>query len=248
MGKNKNKIREEERTNKKNTWKMIGVISIIIMLAGTFIIGSNWNAPDESVNANKTITSLQAKVLAEEYVKENMFGVDNAVVLNVSDAGNVWLVVFDLDNNGEEIVDSYVTKDGKYFIPAAYKINEEIISTPSQPANLSNILISNSSINLLYFWGDGCSYCAQMEEFLQELDSEMAGKLNIMKYETWNDQDNVALMNQVASNYGFEPRGVPLLFIGDKYFVGSSDSIHNEIKDYISSNCLDQLETCQLKI
>lgn len=249
MGKNKNKIKEEEQNKKKNTWKTIGVISVIIMLIGSFIIGLTWSNNDEPTTAptGTSITSAQARILAEDFVKANMFGVDNAKIIDVAEAGNMWRVTFDLDGNGQEIVDAYVTKDGSYFIPAAYEINQEIITNPTQFVDLSSIPVREDMVNVLYFWGDGCPFCNQIQVFLDEFDKEIPGKINLIKYETWNNADNVVLMNQVAANYDMRPSGVPLIFIGDRYFVGSSDSIHNDIRDYVI-NCLGQLEQCQLVI
>ena len=226
---------------------MIGVISIIIMMVGAFIIGANWNNEEKPVPiVGSDITSAEARLMAEDFVKNNMFGVENAVVIGVEEAGNMWKVTFDLDNDGVEIVDAYVTKDGKYFVPAAYEIDQEIITTPTGPVDFSSIPVRDDRVNVLYFWGDGCGFCEQMNEFLTGFDKEIPGVLNIIKYETWNNNDNAALMMQVGSNYGLNPSGVPLVFIGDQYFVGSSESIHNEIRDHVMSNCIGQLEQCQL--
>jgi thiol-disulfide isomerase/thioredoxin len=247
MGKNKDRTKEEIRTKKKNTWKMIGVISIIIMLIGSFVIGANWNKKEDPISdTGIEITSAQARIMAEDFVKANMFGVENAKVLGVEEAGNMWKVTFDLDSDGVEIVDAYVTKDGKYFVPAAYEMNQDIVTNPSGSADLSSIPVRDDLVNVLYFWGDGCGFCEQMNKFLTEFDKEIPGILNVIKYETWKDADNAALMMQVANNYGFNPNGVPLVFIGDEYFVGSSESIHNQIRDHVMSNCVGQLEQCQL--
>lgn len=81
---------------------------------------------------------------------------------------------------------------------------------------------------IYYFWGDGCPHCAATWEFWEEVSRQYPA-VEIRDYEVWYSQENQALFSRMAASYGFEPSGVPTIFIGDWYWVGSSEQIHVEI-------------------
>ncbi|MCC6298190.1 MAG: hypothetical protein IT314_02750 [Anaerolineales bacterium] len=81
---------------------------------------------------------------------------------------------------------------------------------------------------IYYFWGDGCPHCATTWKFWEEVGRQYP-TLEIRDYEVWYSQENRELFSRMATAYGFEPSGVPTIFIGDRYWVGSSEQIHTEI-------------------
>jgi glutaredoxin len=83
-------------------------------------------------------------------------------------------------------------------------------------------------VAVYFFWGDGCPHCAATKPFLAEL-SRQYPTMEVRAYEVWYNEENQKIFWNMASAYGFEPSAVPTIFIGDKYWVGSSDQIHNEI-------------------
>ena len=78
----------------------------------------------------------------------------------------------------------------------------------------------NQKVNVYFFYGDGCSYCAQAEEFFDSIEDEYGDHYNLVMYETWNNSDNVDLMNEVADLRKEEPEGVPYIIIGGGVRVG----------------------------
>ena len=82
-----------------------------------------------------------------------------------------------------------------------------------------------------YFWGDGCPHCKNVEDFLSTW--EQKDKVQITKYEIWDNTKNAKLMEQRAISCGIKPQGmgVPLLFTPD----GKCYSGDQPIIDYFKS-------------
>lgn len=74
-------------------------------------------------------------------------------------------------------------------------------------------------IVLYFFWGDGCPHCAAAKPFLEELKARYPN-LVVRDYEVWYHEENQAPFIQMAAKFGFEPGGVPTIFLGDQYWEG----------------------------
>lgn len=85
-----------------------------------------------------------------------------------------------------------------------------------------------------FFWGDGCPHCAAMERFFEEIQPQYPN-MEVRKFEVWYDEANQELFWKMAQAHGFEPSGVPTIFIGDYHWVGSSEQIVNEITQVINA-------------
>ena len=70
-----------------------------------------------------------------------------------------------------------------------------------------------------FFWGDGCPHCAAAKPFLAELNERFPSMV-VREYEVWYHEENQAPFIQMAAKFGFEPGGVPTIFIGDQYWEG----------------------------
>ncbi len=79
------------------------------------------------------------------------------------------------------------------------------------------------------FWGDGCPHCAAAKPFLNQL-TQRYPQVELRAYEVWYVQKNQDLFQKMTAAYGFEPQGVPTIFIGDQYWEGYSDKIGQEIE------------------
>ena len=86
------------------------------------------------------------------------------------------------------------------------------------------------------FWGDGCPHCAAAKPFLQGLD-QASEQVELKMYEVWYVEENQALFTKMAAAYGFEPQGVPTIFIGKQHWEGYSDPIKSEIQAAVDA-CL----------
>ena len=98
------------------------------------------------------------------------------------------------------------------------------LASPSHAATSA----ATDKIELLLFWGDGCPYCEAEQEWLAQA-AEDYPRLVVRDYEVWYDEDNQALLLQVANDLGFEVQGVPVTVIGERFWIGWSDPIRTEV-------------------
>lgn len=87
------------------------------------------------------------------------------------------------------------------------------------------------------FWGNGCPHCERARPVLQDF-AERDPRIAYQEFEIYYEQENQTLFRQFAAAFGFEPHGVPSIFIGDRYWEGWSDGIAAEIESHLQS-CLN---------
>lgn len=87
-------------------------------------------------------------------------------------------------------------------------------------------------VTIYFFWGDGCPHCAKAKPFLQELAAENPN-IKVNDYEVWHNPENQLVFIDMAAAYGFEPHGVPTIFICDSYFEGYSDLVQSQIESAV---------------
>ena len=83
------------------------------------------------------------------------------------------------------------------------------------------------------FRGKGCGYCRKFLTFLNSIVDDYGKYFKVVSYEVWYDENNAALMNDVADTLDKQVNGVPFIIIGDKTFAGYSEEYNDEIKDAI---------------
>ena len=104
-------------------------------------------------------------------------------------------------------------------------------------------------VKMYVFYGQGCPHCEDLFDYLDELkrDKNYKDKFEIVKFETWYDEDNADLMKEFADYFDINiySIGVPFYIIGDEYHAGfpnpnasqsTLDKAHNQIKDAIDKN------------
>ncbi len=92
-------------------------------------------------------------------------------------------------------------------------------------------------IYIYFFWGDGCPHCADAKPFLAGL-AQRFPRVQIRDFEVWYHPENRDPFILMAAKFGFQPTGVPTIFIGDRYWVGyARDPIGKEIEAYVGA-CL----------
>lgn len=84
---------------------------------------------------------------------------------------------------------------------------------------------AREKINFYVFYGNGCPHCEDLLSYITELDNDKNYNYmyNVVKYETWYNSENAALMQKVFNYFGVmdeKQMGVPLYIIGDEYFTG----------------------------
>ncbi len=103
--------------------------------------------------------------------------------------------------------------------------------------------VSEKSVVIYFFWGDGCPHCAVEKPFLEEMEQKYP-ELEVKMYETWKNKENLELFQQVAQAYGIQARGVPTTFIGNyEPIVGFAESMADDMESKIiycvENNCLN---------
>lgn len=109
-------------------------------------------------------------------------------------------------------------------------------SDNSQGENDSNATIQQK-VTLYLFWGEGCPYCMKEKSFLSDLRKDMP-EIEIKEFEVYNNSSNYQKFLDMAKAYNTEVEGVPMTFIGDKYWRGYADPIGDEIEQYLQG-CLN---------
>ena len=101
-------------------------------------------------------------------------------------------------------------------------------------------------VNVYFFRGQGCSHCAEAEEFFKGIEGEYGKYYNLVDYEVWYNEDNSDLMEKVAKARDEDASGVPYIIIGDKSWNGFAsdyaDSIKNKIKEVYKQNPKDRYD------
>lgn len=100
---------------------------------------------------------------------------------------------------------------------------------------IENISYNDKKINIYFFWGNGCPHCAAEFEFFESIQSEYGDYFTLNTFETWHDEKNKKIAKVFAAAMGDELTGVPYTVIGDKSFVGFTESYESEILDAITS-------------
>jgi glutaredoxin len=92
---------------------------------------------------------------------------------------------------------------------------------------------SPDGVELILFWGDGCPHCEAEREWLEQAEKEYPD-LTVSEHEVWYDEDNRALMLEMADELGFEASAVPTTIVGEQVWIGFSDPIRAEIEQVLA--------------
>jgi len=90
-------------------------------------------------------------------------------------------------------------------------------------------LLDNNKDKIIFFYGDGCPHCANVEKFFQ--DNNVESKVQFEKQEVFNNKQNSSLMTKIATkkcNISENNLGVPFLWDGpdSKCVLGDQDIIN----------------------
>ena len=90
-------------------------------------------------------------------------------------------------------------------------------------------------IKVYIFYGDGCPHCHNAMEFFKSIEEEYGKYFELVSYETWYSSTNNKLMLSAAEalNTDTTNLGVPYIIIGDKTFLGYTESYNEDIKEAI---------------
>lgn len=75
------------------------------------------------------------------------------------------------------------------------------------------------TVNLYFFWAQGCPHCLREKSFLDKMGKKYAG-LRIHSFEVSGHRENLELLHRVADRLQVEVTGIPFTVVGRDYFVG----------------------------
>lgn len=95
---------------------------------------------------------------------------------------------------------------------------------------------------IYFFWAEGCPHCAE-ERALLDLIIARTDNTELRAFELLHSRDNARLLLAFAQRFGYKARSAPATFVGNRYWVGFTNEIGNEIDSYImtcrTSTCPD---------
>jgi thiol-disulfide isomerase/thioredoxin len=100
------------------------------------------------------------------------------------------------------------------------------------PATLQN----ENKVVIYLFWG-WIPHCAKAKPVLEGLVAQNPTTVSMYEFEVWNSKENQALFQEFGDAFGFTPRYVPTIIIGDAVWEGYDDSFAQEITDKVNQ-CL----------
>lgn len=122
-------------------------------------------------------------------------------------------------------------------LAAVWLVAEPVSAEPQLRPVADPMAQTADRIYIYFFWGDGCPHCAEAKPFLAGL-AQRFPRVQIRDFEVWYHPENRDPFIRMAAKFGFEPSGVPTIFIGDRYWVGyARDPIGKEIEAYVGT-CL----------
>ncbi len=134
------------------------------------------------------------------------------------------------------------------FILCLIPINGYAISEDYKDV-VSDILetkVEKEKINIYLFRGKGCPHCADEEKWLESIKKEYGDYINVYDYEVWYNKDNAKLLDKVKKKLNTYSSSIPFTIIGEKYYVGFSDTtssnMENQIKTYLDLDSSNKLK------
>lgn len=104
-----------------------------------------------------------------------------------------------------------------------------------KPGLDEQVAIESNVTCIVYFYGLGCSKCAEIEPYMEWLESKYCDRVKIHFIEISHNETNYRLYETYADRKGIplDKRAIPLVAIGDKYYMGV-----NQIRENLESEIL----------
>lgn len=87
-------------------------------------------------------------------------------------------------------------------------------------SELNDVTFDENKVNIYLFYGDGCPYCEEEIVFLKTIDEKYHNLIKVYTFETWYNNSNKALLEEVATKMGDKVTGVPYTVIGNETISG----------------------------
>lgn len=94
-------------------------------------------------------------------------------------------------------------------------------------------------VTLLYFGADGCPYCAQMQDFLDDLEERHGDDLVVERFEVTQDPDARDRWVRELADRGREASGVPTAILDDQVWVGFDQRVSEGVEVAVAAAIAD---------
>ena len=115
--------------------------------------------------------------------------------------------------------------------------NQSDSTTPTGIPAIPTTTGSAGTVTAYYFYGDGCTHCANIKPLLTALAAKYPN-LDLKQLEVYHNTTNQEILSQVQQTYNLTTLGVPTLVIGNRALVGE-----NEIRDNTEPIIIEQSQT-----
>lgn len=110
--------------------------------------------------------------------------------------------------------------------------------------------VAAKEVNLYLFYGQECPHCKEELAYLEEL--KQTYEFNIIKYETWHNEENAKLLTEIKSKLKMDNPYVPFTVIDNLGLTGFNENtkvqIENRIKYCLKNDCIDIIdENCVIE-
>lgn len=110
--------------------------------------------------------------------------------------------------------------------------------------------VAAKEVNLYLFYGQECPHCKEELAYLEEL--KQTYEFNIIKYETWHNEENAKLLTEIKSKLKMNNPYVPFTVIDNLGLTGFNENtkvqIENRIKYCLKNDCIDIIdENCVIE-
>lgn len=139
------------------------------------------------------------------------------------------------------------------FVSAQESCEEDVVCTVKyeEAVGASEVMDymehSPEAICIIYFYSTGCSKCAKIKPFIEDLEKKYGDKIYINKLEISHNLENYKMYNNYCGiqNIPLEGRGVPMIAIGDTFFLGPNQ-IQTKLEPEIEKILKTDVRVCPL--
>lgn len=93
----------------------------------------------------------------------------------------------------------------------------------------------STKVTVYLFYSSSCVHCKAENAFLDDLQEQYGDTIDIKKYEVTQNETNNNYLKLVKERVDSTSSGVPFTVIGEKYYVGYSNTIGSTMKNTIDS-------------